>query len=58
MRGVNEPVKKAVMKAGSYRMSLTRVDENVGKLVTPEMVGTRVGGKKGYLMARFGGGDD
>lgn len=50
--GVNEPTKKAVVRAGRYRMTLTRVDENPGKLVTADMVGTHVGGKKGYLMVR------
>jgi putative phage-type endonuclease len=54
MRGQNAPVKKAAITAGKYRVSLTEVDANPGKLVTSDMVGTRVGGKKGYLLHRFG----
>jgi putative phage-type endonuclease len=52
MHGQNEPWKKAVVSAGRMRVTFTSVDENPGKLVTPEMVGTHVGGKKGYLMMR------
>lgn len=59
MRGSNEDSKKAVMRAGRYRMSLTRVEDSPGKLVTTDMVGERVGGRKGYLMSRFAeNGDD
>jgi len=42
------------VKCGAYKMSLTMVDENPGKMVTPEMVGTHVGGRKGYVLARIG----
>lgn len=53
MHGINDRGPKAVVRCGAYKMSLTLVDENPGKLVTPDMVGTHIGGRKGYLMARF-----
>ena len=40
---------KAIAFYGPYKMSLTRVADNPGKLVTPEMVGTTVGARKGHL---------
>jgi putative phage-type endonuclease len=52
MRGINDRGPKAIVRCGKYKMSLTMVDGNPGKLVTPDMVGTHVGGRKGYLMAR------
>ncbi len=53
MRGINDRGPKAVVKCGSYKMSLTVVDENPGKLVTQDMVGTSVGGRKSYLLPRI-----
>jgi putative phage-type endonuclease len=52
MHGINDRGPKAVVRCGSYKMSLTLVDDNPGKMVTPDMVGTHVGGRKGYLLPR------
>lgn len=57
-KGVNESWKKATVKAGPHSVSFTNVDANPGKLVTADMVGTHVGGKKGYLLMRVKGGGD
>lgn len=40
---------KVVIRAPGYKISLTPVADSVGKLVTPEMVNTYVGARKGYL---------
>jgi hypothetical protein len=53
MRGINDRGPKAVVKCGAYKMSLTLVDENPGKLVTADMVGTHIGGRKSYLLPRI-----
>lgn len=53
MRGINDRGPKAIVRCGPYKMSLTLVDDNPGKLVTPDMVGTHVGGRKGYLLPRI-----
>jgi predicted phage-related endonuclease len=53
MAGINDRGSKAVVRCGPYKMSLTLVDDNPGKLVTPDMVGTHVGGRKGYLLPRI-----
>lgn len=53
MRGINDRGPKAIVRCGPYKMSLTVVDESPGKLVTPDMVGTHIGGRKGYLLPRF-----
>lgn len=51
LRGVNEPTDKALVKAGRFKMVVNRVEENPGKKVTPAMVGTYVGARKGHLRA-------
>lgn len=43
---------KATAVCGPYTVKLTQVAENPGKEVTPAMVGTRVGGRKSYLLTR------
>jgi hypothetical protein len=53
MRGINDRGPKAVVKCGGYKMSLTVVEENPGKLITQDMVGTSVGGRKSYLLPRI-----
>jgi len=44
---------KAVVRCGEHKISITKVAENPGKEVTSDMVGTRVGGRKGYMMVRI-----
>lgn len=46
---VEDGTPKVVARAPGYRISLTPVADSAGKLVTPEMVNTYVGGRKGYL---------
>lgn len=50
---VNEPVDKAVITAGKYQMVVNRVADSEGKLVTPAMVGTYVGSRKGHLRTQL-----
>lgn len=50
-KGVNEPVDKAIVKAGNYQMTVNRIADSAGKLVTANMVGTYVGARKGHLRA-------
>lgn len=38
---------------GDWRMSVSKVAENLGKEITPEMLGTRMGARKGYLTTRL-----
>ena len=38
----------AIAKAGVYKVSAAQILENIGKVVTQDMVGTYVGGRKGY----------
>ena len=40
---------KAVARHGDFKMQMTRVADNPGKEVTPEMVGTIINARKGYL---------
>jgi putative phage-type endonuclease len=44
---------KAVVRCGDHKISITRVAENLGKEVTPDMVGTKIGGRKGYVTTRI-----
>lgn len=39
---------------GDYSINATMVQDNPGTLVTPEMIGTYVGGRKGYRNLRIG----
>jgi putative phage-type endonuclease len=43
---------KAVVRCGDHKVSITKVADNPGKEVTPDMVGTRVGSRKGYTVVR------
>lgn len=36
---------------GDYRVSIAKIPENIGKEITAQMVGERVGARKGYLRA-------
>lgn len=49
MRGINDRATKAQVKCGSFVVSLTEIADNPGKLVTADMVGTHVNGRKGYM---------
>lgn len=40
---------KVVVRAPGYKISLTPVADSPGKTVTTDMVGTTIGGRKGYL---------
>jgi putative phage-type endonuclease len=40
---------KAIAFYGPYKMSLTKIADNPGKLVTPDMVGSTIGARKGHL---------
>jgi len=44
---------KAVVRCGDHKMSISTVAENPGKVVTPEMVGTRIQPRKGYQTVRI-----
>jgi putative phage-type endonuclease len=49
MHGINDRGPKAKLKCGRFVISLSEVAENPGRLVTAEMVGTHVGGRKGHF---------
>lgn len=40
---------KAVAACGQYKLQLTKIADNPGKEVTPDMVGTIINARKGYL---------
>jgi len=44
---------KAVVRCGEHKISITKVAENPGKEVTRDMVGTMIGGRKGYVTTRI-----
>ncbi len=40
---------------GEWKVSVSKIAENIGKEITPDMVGERVGARKGYLRAALTG---
>ena len=48
MEGTNTSLDKAVVRCGEYKMSITKVADNPGIEVTPEMIGTRINIRSGY----------
>ena len=50
---LNTSSDKAVVRCGERKMSITKVAENPGKEVTRDMVGTMIGGRKGYVTTRI-----
>lgn len=40
---------KCVALCGTFKVTVSKIAENAGKLVTPEMVGTHVGGKAAHI---------
>lgn len=48
--GNDEGVK---VTCGNWRVGISKVADSLGKLVSPEMVGTYVGARRGYLTARL-----
>ena len=46
---VEDGAAKVVARAPGYKISLTPIADSPPKLVTPEMVNTYIGGRKGYL---------
>lgn len=38
---------------GEWRVSVSKVEENLGREITPAMIGERVGARKGYLYTRL-----
>jgi hypothetical protein len=53
MAGQNTSSDKAVVRCGEHKMMISKVAENPGKEVTPDMVGTMVGARKGYQTVRI-----
>jgi len=53
MSGQNTSMDKAVVRCGERKMSISRVADNPGKVVTPEMVGTMIGARRGYQTVRI-----
>lgn len=45
---VNTSQDKAAVKCGSHKMSISKVADNPGKVITPDMVGTLTGKRSGY----------
>lgn len=45
------PDTAVVVTCGDYRIALSKIADNPGKEITPDMVGTRVGTRDGYLRA-------
>lgn len=45
---VNTSKDKAIAKCGDYKMSISVVADNPGKVITPDMVGTLTGKRTGY----------
>lgn len=52
MATMNTSQEKAVVKCGAHKMTISTVKENLGTEVTPDMVGTRINARKGYLTVR------
>lgn len=53
MEGSNASTEKAKVTCGEHKVSIYKVADNPGKEVTEEMVGTFVGGRKGYQGVRI-----
>jgi len=53
MARLNTATDKAIVRCGERKMSITKVADNPGKVVTQEMVGTMVGSRKGYPLVRI-----
>lgn len=53
MVGMNTSAEKAVVRCGDHKMLISTVAENPGKLVTQDMVGTRINARRGYQTVRI-----
>jgi putative phage-type endonuclease len=50
---MNTSKDKAVAKCGDYKLSISKVEDNPGKPITPDMVGTITGKRTGYVSVRI-----
>ena len=50
---MNTSQDKASVKCGEYKMSISKVEDNPGKEITPDMVGTMTGKRSGYVTVRI-----
>ena len=53
MEGSNTSTEKAKVSCGDHKMSIYKVADNPGKEITEAMIGTFVGGRKGYQGVRI-----